>query len=236
MAIAEGSQEQDDAEITTAKEIVGAMNVLMSMLKNITIRPTAFASAVIAFMATHKLVIVLEKTDMADIEGGFKALRNTWVLDLATLTKRNAKWTKLSASVPSSFLSFLRTQLELAVVSLQDPAELGEAVKVGKRIVTGLKSVISLSVDEDLLHVGFNAAEVSSAISGAEGWERARADDCVRVGGPFPFLVFSFLFNSPTTCQHPPCNGADGRGKTSPDSRKEVLGQVQHLRLVCDQR
>ena len=83
MAIAEGSQ--DDAEITTANEIVGAMNVLMSMLKNITIRPTAFASAVIAFMATHKLVIVLEKTDMAEIEGGFKALRDTWVLDLATL-------------------------------------------------------------------------------------------------------------------------------------------------------
>lgn len=200
MAIAEGSQ--DDAEITTAKEIVGAMNVLMSMLKNITIRPTAFASAVIAFMATHKLVIVLEKTDMAEIEGGFKALRDTWVLDLATLTKRNAKWTKLSASVPSSFLSFLRTQLELAVVSLQDPAELGEAAKVGTRIVTGfLKSVMTLSVDEDLLNAGFSAAEVSSAMGGAEAWERARAGDYVRAGGPsfsrFP-VSLQLTHNLPT--------------------------------------
>ena len=117
--------------------------------------------------------MLLETTDLSDMSGlsgemndpvDFNKIREVWLIDLKALVKRDAKWAKLSSSVPSSLVSFLRTQLELAVRSIPDPNELIRAAKVADQMIWGMvKSVATLSIDQDLINAGFSAAEVGSA-------------------------------------------------------------------------
>ena len=161
-----------DEQVTdvSAANTIGVINSLLSTTKKLTIRPVAYSSAVICLYTSHKLVMLLERSDLSDLSEmddpqPFNKIREAWLVDLHALAKKDAKWAKLSSSVPSSLFSFERTKLELAVRSVPDPEELTRFAKVVNQAAWGmLKSVATLSIDQDFINAGFSAAEVGSVV------------------------------------------------------------------------
>ena len=58
--------------------------------------------------------------DMIGMSEDLKETQKQWATAVKVLKKSDSKWAKLSTAVPSTLVRLLRTQLELAIMSIPD--------------------------------------------------------------------------------------------------------------------
>ena len=113
-----------------SKIVISITTKLLKTVKDLSIRPVVYPSALSCLTTCHRFVMLLGMIEGVDndffkISGKNEhsegESKEEWKLAVNDMKKSDSKWAKLSTTVPSTLVCLLRTQLELAIASIADP-------------------------------------------------------------------------------------------------------------------
>ena len=100
--------------------VIEIMTPLLTTVKDLSIRPVVYPSALLCLTTAHRLIMLLDMIMELD-DNFYKDTQVDWIKAVKDLRKRDSKWAKLSTAVPGTLVQLLGTQLELAIMSIPDP-------------------------------------------------------------------------------------------------------------------
>ena len=103
-----------------SERLIEIMTSLLATVKDLSIRPVVYPSALFCLTTSHRLIMLLDMIDISDNDF-YNGTRENWIQAVKDLKRCDSKWAKLSNVVPSTLVRLFRTQLELGIMSIPDP-------------------------------------------------------------------------------------------------------------------